>query len=356
MMIPFYDPMKSYEENFEHGPFGAFKDKKVFADQKPPQHTFLGYPVHVPFGIAAGPLLNAKFIKAALDKGFDLVVYKTVRTHQQLAHPWPNIVPIESKKDLSLQEAAKGTTVASKYKSSLAITNSFGVPSADPQFWLKDAAEAIQYAKPGQLVIMSFQGSAHPGQTEAEYIQDFVLGAELAAQTGAKVLEVNMSCPNENSSRLLCFDIPKVKKIILAIRKKIGNIPLILKTAYFENQQELEELVTEVGPLVDAFASINTIPAKIYARDGKAALPGEGRLISGVCGGPIHWAGLDMIRRMADLRKRFHFQFALIGVGGVSNKETYLDFRNAGADAVMSATGAIWNPFLAQQIKKEYSY
>ncbi len=352
MTVPFYDPAKSYEENFDQGPFGAFADGKVYVNKTPPTHTFLGYKLHLPFGIAAGPLLNAKYVKAALDKGFDLVVYKTVRTHHQAAHAWPNVVPIETEGNLSLDEAEKGVKTSTSYKKPLAITNSFGVPSAEPEFWLKDAKEAVEYAKPGQVVIMSFQGTTRPGQTEQEYIDDFVQGARLCVETDAKILEVNMSCPNEGSSRLLCFDVPKVKRIITAIRKEIGKLPLILKLAYFEDPAELEKLVKEIGPLVDAFAAINTIPAKVFTEEGKAALPGKGRLVSGVCGAPIHWAGLDMIQRLHEMKEQFNLDFSLIGVGGVSDIAGYQRFCEAGADAVMCATGAMWNPYLAQEIKK----
>ncbi len=31
--------------------------------------------------------------------------------------------------------------------------------------------------------------------------------------------------------------------------------------------------------------------------------------------------------------------------------EDYFEYRSVGADAVMSATGAMWNPYLAQEIK-----
>jgi tRNA-dihydrouridine synthase len=35
--------------------------------------------------------------------------------------------------------------------------------------------------------------------------------------------------------------------------------------------------------------------------------------------------------------------------------QDYFDYRQAGADVVMSATGAMWNPYLAQEIKQIYT-
>ncbi|MEK9161093.1 MAG: diguanylate cyclase, partial [Patescibacteria group bacterium] len=42
------------------------------------------------------------------------------------------------------------------------------------------------------------------------------------------------------------------------------------------------------------------------------------------------------------------------GVGGVTRPEDYKEYRDAGADVVMSATGAMWNPYLAKEIKDAY--
>lgn len=352
MHIPFYDPHTSYEKNYSEGPFGAFADGKTFGNEGEPHSMFLGEPVYLPFGIAAGPLLNAKFVKAALDKGFDLVVYKTVRTKEVPAHQWPNVLPLQTPPILSLTEAQKGLTVARKYDPKLGITNSFGVPSAKPEIWQKDMEEAVKYARKGQVVIGSFQGTVRAGMSVEEYIQDYAEAAELVAATGAKVVEANFSCPNENTARLLCFDGSKVKKIVKAIRERVGDLPLLIKIAYFLNQAELEHLVREVGPLVDGISAINTIPARVYDEEGKPALPGKGRELSGVCGAPIQWAGIEMVERLVKLRKRFGLKFSIVGVGGVTDPEGYQRFRTAGADAVMCATGAMWNPFLAQEIKK----
>ena len=80
-------------------------------------------------------------------------------------------------------------------------------------------------------------------------------------------------------------------------------------------------------------------------------MPGQGRLVAGVCGEPIKWAGLDMVRRLVKLRQENGLNYEVTGVGGVTTPEDYKLYRDAGADVVMSATGAMWNPFLAQEIK-----
>ena len=52
------------------------------------------------------------------------------------------------------------------------------------------------------------------------------------------------------------------------------------------------------------------------------------------------------------LREKLHENYAIIGVGGVMTPKDYFEYRKAGADLVQSATGAMWNPYLAHQILK----
>ena len=91
---PFYDVSRSYEDNYEQGPFGAFAEALKDGNgadaagttsegaSEGALATFLGQPVNLPFGIPAGPLLNSRFTTAAFHMGFDLATYKTVRSRR----------------------------------------------------------------------------------------------------------------------------------------------------------------------------------------------------------------------------------------------------------------------------------
>jgi dihydroorotate dehydrogenase len=345
---PFYDPAKSYLDNFEHGPFGLFADTSPASQTSEPKHQFLGHPVFAPFGIPAGPLINGKFVKAALDMGFDIPVYKTVRTHRYECHPWPNVLAVKVEGDL----APDRTLVANQdYSEPLSITNSFGVPSFDPEFWQRDMAEVAAYTRPGQVVVGSFQGTLPENGSVAAYLEDFVLGARLVKETGVKIIEVNLSCPNEWTANLLCFDIHRSRQVVEAIKDEIGSVPLVIKMAYYKDESRLEEFLREVGKTVDGIAAINTISAEILDEHGKQALPGAGRLRSGVCGSAVKWAGVAMASRLARLRGELGMKFAIVGVGGAGDAAAFDEYRRAGADAVMSATAAMWNPMLAREIK-----
>ena len=349
---PFFDPKKSYEENWEEGPFGAFADGEVLTSCDEPRFTLLKKKLCSPIGIPAGPLLNGKFIKAALDKGFDVPMHKTVRTRVLTSHPWPNVLSVHVEGDLTLKKAHGELVADEDYREPLSITNSFGNPSYDPDVWQPDLADAVAYAKPGQMVAGSFEGRDWDGNGEAAFIDDWVLGAKLLNETGVGLIEMNFSCPNEGTSELLCFYSEKVKLITQRVRNETGDTPLGIKMPFF-TEAALRDFVREVGGMIDVLASINTIASTIVDNDGKQALPGEGRAQSGVCGHSRKWAGIDMTRRVKSLREKFSMTYEIFGVGGVATPQDFQEYRDAGADVVMSATGAMWNPYLAREIKEQ---
>ncbi|OGK43843.1 hypothetical protein A2957_01870 [Candidatus Roizmanbacteria bacterium RIFCSPLOWO2_01_FULL_38_11] len=348
---PFYDPQKSYEDNYDSGPFGTFIDGRIFNQTGEPNNVFLGQKVYLPFGIPAGPILNSNFVKSSFEKGFDLVVYKTVRSLYYPCHPFPNVLSVDVDQ-LTLERAKQPLIADTTYKEPLSITNSFGVPSKEPAVWQEDVKKAISYEGKGQALILSFMGTVKEHQTEKEFIDDFVLAARLSLETGAKLLEVNLSCPNIGNEGLVCYNDTVSEKVLKGIKKTIGDIPLIVKIGYFDDGDKLKGFIKQTAPYADAYSAINTIAAPVVDKNGEQALPGNPvRFRSGICGASIKWAGLDMVKRLNRIRSDSNYSYRIIGVGGITQPEDYFEARNAGADAVMSATGAMWNPFLAQEVK-----
>ena len=284
---PFYDVSRSYEDNYEQGPFGAFAETLKDGNgadaagttsegaSEGALATFLGQPVNLPFGIPAGPLLNSRFTTAAFHMGFDLATYKTVRSRAWGCNPFPNVLAVHPKSaDGSLTpgsaELDEGVLADTNYEQPISISNSFGVPSQSPDVWQPDM-----------------------------------------------------------------------------------RIPLMVKLAYIPSDGDLELMVrSTVGHgTVQGFSTINTISAKLVDANGNQALPGAGRDRSGVCGNAIRGAGLDMVARLAAIREKLGLDFKINGVGGVVSPADYQAYRNAGADSVMSATGAMWDAELAHKIK-----
>lgn len=353
---PFYDSNLDFNVNFDKGPYGAFRNSKRIKTSEAPKYTFLGYQINFPFGIPAGPLPNNKFIKGAFDLGFDVNCYKTQRSVEFKCNPFPQVVYVNVDGNLTLKKASKPLLAVKnpKNKKHFTITNSFGNPSRGPKFWTKDLKKALSNEGRGQLLMMSVVGTIKKGFTEEDYFDDFAKTAHLAAKTGVKVIEVNLSCPNVATEGVICYRPDAVSAICIKIKSKIGKTPLVAKLGYFSKDQEkiLKEILLKNISNIAAYSAINTISAPVVDKGGKQALPGEGRLKSGMCGASIKWAGVDMVKRLVRLREELGLNYEIIGVGGVMDAKDFKDYRKAGADLVQSATAAMWNPLLAQEIKK----
>lgn len=353
-MIPFYDSTKSYEDNYNEGPFGDFANSpsEPLAAGKPT--SFLGFQLDIPFGIPAGPLLNSKFVTAAWRWGFALSTYKTVRGNDYPCHPFPNVIKVNAKGNVKPGDSLVGDlNVNSIDVTRDGITNSFGVPSRPPEVWQEDVKEGLSEMKPGNLMILSFMGTKKVGMTFEQYVEDFAQTARLAKNTGAPVLEVNFSCPNVGKEGLICNDVETSRAILEAVKPVRGNVPLLVKIGYFKKEDPtLEQLLDVIYENSNGVAAINTIQAKVTDRGGKQILPGSPvRLMSGICGAAIRWAGLEMTERIVSYKKQKALKdFVVIGVGGVTVPVDYQRYISLGVDAVQSATGAMWNPHLALDI------
>lgn len=358
-MQTFYDPAKTFDENVAEGPF-ELGGIDLRAENPEPNYTFLGHPINFPFGIAAGSLPTSRHTTAAFRLGYDVVVYKTQRSTAFPCNAFPNVLPIQVEGDLTLEKMQSPLVVAPDYSndlSKLSITNSFGVPSPDPNVWTADLPAALAGAGKGQLLIMSVVGTIKEGFGPDQYYDDFARAAELAKQAGATVVEVNLSCPNVASEGVICYSKDAVYEICKRTKAVIGDTPLIIKVGYFSAEQQslLEDIVASIEPYVSAISAINTLAATIVDKNGKQALPGKGRTKSGVCGASIKWAGLDMVERLDRLRKDKGYTYEIIGVGGVMTPADFAAYRAAGADVVQAVTAPMWNPRLAADIKASLS-
>jgi dihydroorotate dehydrogenase len=351
-----YDPTKTFDDNVDHGPFPLDTGEQPYKNQGEPQFSFLGRKLYSPFGIGAGSLPTSKHVRFAFERGFDVVCYKTQRSVPFQANQFPNVVYVDVDGDVTVEKAGKplvGHDDSDLPPEQLTITNSFGNPSRGPEFWVEDMKQAVAAQGKGQLLIASVVGTIQEGFSQEEYYADFARAAKLAAGTGVKAIEVNLSCPNVANEGILCYTYDAVIEVCRRVKEAIGDLPLIAKIGYFspDQQELLERIVLGTKTYLSAFSAINTIPAAVVDEQGNQKLPGEGRLKAGLCGHGIKWAGVDMVKRLDTLRKEHGLQFQIIGIGGVGTAADFKQYREAGADVVQSVTAAMWNPDLAAEIK-----
>jgi dihydroorotate dehydrogenase len=352
---PLYDIHKTYLENAEFGPFFEGKIPNRLFPPKEKWIDFLGYSVASPIGIPAGPLLTSSWVKLAAELGFDILTYKTIRSREHPAHPLPNMIYVDThgtlKNKSDLPPAVSVDHPADQLKD-LAVTNSFGMPSKSPHFLREDIPLANSYLKPGQLLVVSVVGTE---REHVSFLDDFVLAALLAKEAGAKIIEANFSCPNVDKKAGCLYMSPQtVYEYGLALSRAIYPLPLIIKVGLLPNKELMREvMIAAARANVRAVSGINTISMKVIDKSGHPAL-GHTRLTSGICGGPIREAALEFIRDAKAINDKEKLALTLIGVGGITLPEHFDHFLESGADVAMSATGMMWDPYLAVRYHQKH--
>lgn len=348
---PIYDINRSYIENATDGPFYI---EPFPVREWPPENRwidFLGFKVASPIGIPAGPLLNSHWIHFAARMGFDLLWYKTIRSHEHPGHPLPNVVYIEPFDAASSNEVRQRTHIPDDMEQ-LAITNSFGMPSRAPHYLEKDIPLSNQLLNPGQVMIVSVVGT--PGQ--GDFVEDFVETARFAKESGAKIIEANFSCPNVTTGEGdIATNAESVFQIANSIVNAIGTTPLIIKVGTFQTKEQLREtLYAAARAGVRAVSGINTLSRRVVNSQGEPAL-GPKRETSGICGSPIRQAALQFVQQAKEIITKEKLGLQIVASGGVTTPQHFEDFLNAGADIATTATGMMWDPLIAMKYHKERS-
>ena len=345
-MIQSYDIHKSYDENYQAGPL--LKGLSVDVPLSPLK-TFLGREVHSRIGIAAGLLLNSKWIGAYSDLGFDLLTYKTVRSSYRPCYPLPNWVFVSDDGQLDGPIYVQDQPPSDLSKISSAVC--FGMPSMSPDVWRKDVTVAKGRLSRGQLLIVSVVATPEEGWGVEEIAADFARCAAWAADAGADVIEANLSCPNVCTAEGSIYLDPNFSlQVAEEIKARIGQTPLLLKIGYFDQSDQLELFLRAVAPVVDGVTMVNGITRPVLHKDGRPAF-GESYTKAGVLGRSIHRASIDSVARATRTIEEENLDLAILAVGGASLVEDIETFFDAGASAVMQGSSPMYHPRLARDAK-----
>lgn len=358
---PVYDFQVSYERNVADGPQDV-----PYTNLRLPKVTsrLLGYELNSPLGIPASVLtLNSKWIEPLVKTGWDVITAKTVRTKPEFPHPMPNWGYLPE-----LQEPLEPTSVLATVRattdipdidiSKLSGGNSFGMPSSSPAEWQEDLRATKNLLSRGQILIVSVVGTADETKNglaqSKSLIDDFVDCARLASEVEPHGLELNFSCPNVYGKEGSIFHDPETAaKICKRIRAEVGG-KILVKIGYLPDD-ELDQLYKAIYKFVDGFTAINTASAKVVSAGQREEpfFPGEKRASGGVSGVAIRNIALSTVRRLRDRAIKTKPELEIIGVGGISSAEHVKLFEDAGANVVQICTAALFDPFIAVEIRKQ---
>src|ERR1051325_4378718 len=337
-----YDWRQTYDWNYEHAPDPIPHEEPAV----PGQWDFCGLAVGSPLGIAAGPLLNGRWILYYAALGFDVLTYKTVRSRFRACYPMPNLQPVTSE---AIHRSDAVLPARTDMNGSWAV--SFGMPSKAPEVWRADV-EATRRALPRRKILsVSVVATPEPGWTRDELAEDFVRCAKWAADSGADCVEANFSCPNVSSADGQIYQRPEIAAFVAAkLRQTVGRKPLLIKIGHVADEAQATEFCRAVAPHADALVMVNCISAVVADLGGRPMFEAQKR---GIAGEAIREAALDQVRLFSRVIRQERLPLRLVGVGGIATAEHVRECIRAGSHAVQLATAAMLDPTIGFKIRAE---
>ncbi len=339
---PTYRIDRSYTWNYTHAP-ALPRVRRL-----PPGvgGSLLGHRVNSPVGIAAGPLLNARWVEGYARLGFDLLTYATVRSRPHPAFPLPNIRPVENRED-----AAVATRRPRPGGVTLAV--SLGLPSMEPEVWRKDVRRARERLAPGQVLVVSVVGTADPAAGWEALVADYARCAEWAAEAGADLVEAHLAVPNPfgDPGQMVFEHIPLAAQILYRIRTSV-TVPVLARLGLFRTPRLLHETATKLAPWAHGFVLVHSIPRRVVDEEGQPAFEGPGRELADVVGAATFTVCSRQVQELLAWRRAGAWPHAVLAVGGISTLERARFLLREGADAVLVATAALYDPLFAVRMRQ----
>lgn len=296
--------------------------------------------------MAAGPLLNARWVEAYARLGFDLLTYATVRSRPQPALNLPNIRHVDNRE----QAAVAGRRTANGDPT---IAVSLGLPSMEPEVWRKDVRRARERLGQGQVLIVSVVGTADPGADAEALVADYARCAAWVAEAGADVVEVHLAVPHPfgEPGQMVFEHLPLAAQILYRVRTSVA-VPVVAKLGLFRTPRHLHDIATRLAPWVNGFVMVPGVPRRVVDEEGRAAFDGAGREWADVVGAATFPVSARQIEEMLAWRKAGEWPHAVLAVGGITTVERARHVLRQGADAALVATAALFDPLIASRLRQ----
>ena len=212
------------------------------------------------------------------------------------------------------------------------MINSIGLPGPGLEgFLARDLDGLAEFGVPLIVSVM------------ADQVEDFeVLVARVAARDEVAGIELNVSCPNVHSG-LIVGEQPSETEALMKALRPITEKPLVVKlTPNVANPHEVA-VAAEAGG-ADAVSMINTVKAAAIDPTVNRAWLGAGA--GGLSGPAVRPIALAQVRAVAEA-----VTIPVIGMGGITDSESALEFILAGARVVAVGTENFRDPRAGNAVK-----
>lgn|GEM_PF-4540609 len=125
---------------------------------------------------------------------------------------------------------------------------------------------------------------------------------------------------------------------------------MLLKVGYLGDS--LGAFLRAVAGAADGIVMMNALARKVELPDGRPYF-GASRHMAGVHGGAIFQLSLEAVKQATQLVRAQQLDLHIIGVGGAGTPERAAAYVEAGADAALVASLAMFLPFMACELKAQ---
>jgi dihydroorotate dehydrogenase (NAD+) catalytic subunit len=286
-------------------------------------------------------------VEAYARVGFDILTYATVRSSFRPAYGLPNIRPVESRDQAAI--ARRGGVV----NGGMTIAVSTGMPSMEPDIWRRDIRRAKDRLGPGQVLVVSVVGTPMIAGDYDSLIADYARCGAWAAEAGADAIEAHLACPDPYSEqvRMVYENVPLAAHILHRMRTTI-SVPVIAKLGVFRTPRLLHETLNKLAPWASAIGMVHGLPRRVVDEDGQAIFEGPGREPPNIVGADTFPVASRQIAELLSWRKAGAWDRLVLAAGGLTTVERAEMMLREGADVVLVATAALFDPLFAVRFRQ----
>ena len=229
-------------------------------------------------------------------------------------------------------KARQGNLTPRTCETPAGMLNSIGLENPGIDRFLQEKLPFLQ--KLGIPVIVSIAAEESPD----EFV---VLVKKLDQIPAVSAIELNISCPNQQKHKLISQDVKETLELVSTVRKLTSKC-LITKLSPNVTSITQIALAAQSGG-TDAVALINTLGGMsidVHKRTSKL-----GAWVGGLSGPAIRPIAVKMVWEVYNKIK-----IPIIGMGGIMDTESALEFFIAGATAVSVGTANFVNPQTSLEI------
>ena len=176
------------------------------------------------------------------------------------------------------------------------------------------------------------------GEDAGDYVQCV---RRLENVAGIAGIELNISCPNIAHGLDFGRDPAAAARLVAAVRDVTQRSLMVKLSPNVTDIAAVARAVQDAG--ADSVSAVNTyVGLKVHRRTGRPVLPEGTGGLSGPAIHPLALAAVAQVSAAVDI--------PVVGVGGIVDADSALDFFTAGADAVQVGTATFVDPSAALHV------